>query len=280
MEQKICLIIIYNHRYDCNIEVLEKIYSGKFEAIYHLVPFYDGKRENVIPVYESSYQFQGYVAQAMREFYHETYTHYLFIGDDLLLNPSINQENFFEFFNLDPRYSALAACTPLVHRTWWAYEDRIYNAICSFSKYNGTNYREELPNARKAFKKAFDLGYSKKDFLATKEQLFFGAGSKKSILQFVLRHPKHVLKLLKGIPLPYPVFGGYSDIFILNKDDIETVSRMFGVFAAIRLFVETAIPTAMRLHCKDLQLFGGGVKLKSCGTWQKKRNLNMIIKEV
>ena len=79
MSNHICLVIIYNHRYDQNIKILEQIYKGRFAAIYHLVPFYDGKKQNVIPVYESSYQFQGYVAQGMKYFYNNNYTHYLFI---------------------------------------------------------------------------------------------------------------------------------------------------------------------------------------------------------
>jgi len=57
---KAALILIYNHRYDKNIEILEKIYSKRFSVIFHLVPFYDGNRDNVIPVYENSYYFEGY----------------------------------------------------------------------------------------------------------------------------------------------------------------------------------------------------------------------------
>ena len=46
------LIIIYNHRFDQNIEKLNKIYGERFSKIYHLVPFYDGDLPNVIPVFE------------------------------------------------------------------------------------------------------------------------------------------------------------------------------------------------------------------------------------
>ena len=60
---KVALIIIYNHQYIKNIEITERIYNGKFSNIYHLVPFYHGVRSNVIPVYDNSHYFQGYVAQ-------------------------------------------------------------------------------------------------------------------------------------------------------------------------------------------------------------------------
>lgn len=82
-----------------------------------------------------------------------------------------------------------------------------------------------------------------------------------------------------------PIFGGYSDIFLLHKQDIKVVSKMFGVFAAIRLFVEMAIPTAMRLQCKELQV--GGSKSKVIWELKEKEkleqeyllNLNLLFRE-
>ncbi|MCI8626008.1 MAG: hypothetical protein HFI40_06970 [Lachnospiraceae bacterium] len=285
MRAKICLVIIFNHRYDQNIDILEKIYKGRFEAIYYLVPFYDGKKENVIPVYESSFQFQGYVAQGWKEFYRETYSHYLFIGDDLILNPSINQENFFEYFKMKPESSYCPSCVPLGRYKGWGYEGRMYNAYFSFSQYTGTNYQEEILSSKKAFQKVYEYGYSEEDFYLTKNQLFHCNLSKMEILYFILKHPGHTIKLLKRIPLSYPVFGGYSDIFLLHKQDIKVVSKMFGVFAAIRLFVEMAIPTAMRLQCKELQI--GGSKSKVIWELKEKEkleqeyllNLNLLFRD-
>lgn len=40
----VALIVVYNHRYDRNIEVVERIYAGRFSNIFHLVPFYDGTK--------------------------------------------------------------------------------------------------------------------------------------------------------------------------------------------------------------------------------------------
>ncbi len=56
---KIALVIIYNHQYNKNIDILERIYKGRFSHIYHLIPFYQGDKENVIPVYDASLYFQG-----------------------------------------------------------------------------------------------------------------------------------------------------------------------------------------------------------------------------
>src|SRR5882672_7140544 len=93
---KACLIIVFNHRYDKNIPVLEKIYSGRFSHIYFLVPFYNGDHPNVIPVYESSHYFQSFFAQGYSRFFSEEFTHYIFLGDDCILHPSINENNILQ----------------------------------------------------------------------------------------------------------------------------------------------------------------------------------------
>src|ERR1017187_1011042 len=90
---KVPLIIIYNHRFDDNIEKLEKIYRDRFSTIFHLVPFYDGDLTNVIPVFERSYYFHGYIPQALRILKKINCSHYFFVSDDVLLHPSINENN-------------------------------------------------------------------------------------------------------------------------------------------------------------------------------------------
>lgn len=73
---KIALLIIYNHRYDANIGRLEEMYKGRFQYIFHIVPFYDGNVKNVIPVYEHSHYFSGYIAQAWPHLKDNGFTHF------------------------------------------------------------------------------------------------------------------------------------------------------------------------------------------------------------
>src|SRR5690348_16209399 len=97
---KVALIIIYNHQYNKNIEIVERIYKNKFSNIYHLVPFYRGEKSNVIAVYQSSYYFHGYVSQGLKSFFKKEYSHYFFIADDMILNPMINEDNYREYLHL------------------------------------------------------------------------------------------------------------------------------------------------------------------------------------
>jgi hypothetical protein len=102
----VALVVIYNHQYNKNISIIEKIYRERFSNIFHLVPFYEGTQNNVIAVYENSFYFQGYVAQATKKLI-GSYEHYFFIADDLILNPEINQINYKEKLKLDTKSSFL-----------------------------------------------------------------------------------------------------------------------------------------------------------------------------
>ena len=56
----------------------------------------------------------------------------------------------------------------------------------------------------------------------------------------------------KGRSCPYPLYKVYSDFLVLSGEDIGKLTKYFGVFAAMGLFVEVAIPTAMMLMCREI----------------------------
>lgn len=250
--QHMCLCIIYNHRYDINIEKLEKIYDKRFSKIYHIVPFYDGDKENVITVYESSHQFQGYISQAMEHIWSEEFDDYLFIGDDLILNPMINENNIHCILGISEQSSFLPDCTPLSKMNGWDYVGRIYNSYQAFCIYSGTNYKTELWSPEEAYGKVLK-DYKKEDFIITKDNFKSGIHGFWNRLITTLKYYRHVKLVKKGWQLPYPLFGGYSDILLLNQKDLKRVGHHFGVMAAIGLFVEIAIPTVMKLDCERLE---------------------------
>ena len=60
------------------------------------------------------------------------------------------------------------------------------------------------------------------------------------------------------IPLPYPMAMTYADLVIVPRESIERFAHLCGVFAAMRLWVEIAIPTALALSCdRIVQLLHG-----------------------
>lgn len=91
--ENIALIVIFNHRFDRNIPILDGLLRGKWSNIFYIVPFYDGDRDDVITVYESSYCYQGYIAQAYQKLKEYKFDHFVFIGDDMVLNPNLTEKN-------------------------------------------------------------------------------------------------------------------------------------------------------------------------------------------
>lgn len=263
---KACLIIVFNHRYDKNLPSLRKIYSPRFSHIYFLVPFYNGNDQDVIPVYESSHFFQSYFAQGYHRFYREDFTHYIFTGDDCILNPAINEHNFLEQTGLAPQTDFLPGFIRLHTITgypWW----HAHKGIDFFTNRKGAEIKKELPSREEAVERFSHHGIEVQPLTSGN---IFGTRTPpgKKWWQYWLFKQYHLLYKWRAykkngkIELPYPVAGSYSDIFIITKENIFDFCRYCGIMAATGLFVELAVPTALLLASKriaeekDLKLKG------------------------
>ena len=246
IRMKVCLVVIFNHRYDKNLNRIRKLYAGRFSAIRFLVPFYDGTDKDVITVYDSSYQFQGFVAQARERLMNEGFEYYFFIADDLILNPAINENNFLTELSMK-KGDSMHRGVFLLQDSLWTVE-RINDAIETFTMQVHTNYQNELMNKAEAIETMQKYGYG--NIHISKENHKKMADWKGFTAKYGWKKTKQ-LKTLQE--LPYPLLGGYSDWFILPYEDLDLVSRKFGVTAAMRLFVEIAVPTIMFLYCKSIR---------------------------
>lgn len=243
----IALLIVYNHRYDKNIERLETIYHGRFSNIYHLMPFYDGHRENVITVYDSSYQFQGYIAQAFEQLKGKGFSHFIVVADDLVINPCLNENNFFEQTGILPdacfdyEIKDMSDMSP----KWFHAKDAV-----KFSLFNrGLEIKNILPAKEEAATKLKAHGYH---YQAPCEWPY--TLMREPVRELLLRIRRIIqLKLRKKITFSYPLLGGYSDMIVVPAGIMPRFCQYCGAFAAARLFVEIAIPTAMVLAGKKVQ---------------------------
>lgn len=249
--KNVALIIIYNHRYDQNIEKIERIYKDRFSHIFHLVPFYDGTKQNVIAVYENSYRFQGYIAQGLTAFFSDKFDHYFFIGDDLILNPELNEQNYAEVFRLDsdtafiPSLVDLHKCDKFWHRVGEAYRYRVRSG--------GVEVENELPDAEQAHK-----SFARHNRITGSFPLFQiyrkpnkPANFRERYHYLIWIYRKIRYKRKKFMP-SYPLIGGYADIFIVPSGVIKKFAHYSGAFAATGLFVELAIPTALVLTANKI----------------------------
>ena len=265
----VALIIIYNHQYNQNIEKLENIYKERFSNIYHLVPFYTGDIKNVIPVYENSEYFQGYVAQGLKYFYGDNYVHYLFIADDLLLNPIINETNYQVHFKLNNNACFLPGFINLHEvKDQWVGLIRSYNYNLGIT---GIEAKTQMPDYESALKKFdhYGLKINPLNFDDIWHKPEHTTSKILNVINKLLLMRRRLKSKLSGkkYNLTYPMVGSYSDIFIVSADTIKQFSHFCGVTAATRLFVEVGMPTSMILSAKEITT-ENSLPLKSKTLWK------------
>lgn len=252
---KVALIIIYNHRYDKNIEILERIYRSRFSNIFHLIPFYDGNKPNVIPVYENALYFQGYIAQGFKSYFNEEFKHYFFISDDLILNPAINELNYQDQLKLNNEACYIPHFINLHEiKTFWP---RVQEAFDYKIKIRNVEAVKELPTKQEALNK---FGYFKLNLGHLKFAQIWKpkTNSVKGFIKMIAFEKYNLLQYAysklfnKKYSLPYPIVGSYSDICIVSSATIKKFVHYSGAFAATNLHVEVALPTAMVLAATEI----------------------------
>ncbi len=276
----ICFVLFFNHHYDENLKKLDSIYQNKFSYIRYLMPFYSGLRKDVIPVYDSSEVFQGFFAQALPHIYDDRFTHYIFLADDLLLNPNINETNILDALGLDDDTAYIKGLESLAdaHFQFWAHAVKGINVFTDFCYKNSfCHYQKELPSYEEAITRFERHGIcnctlTEKNFLMPED----AAAAKETLAEYRFHEQlcnrvlfaslQNTVKVQKEIPMPYPLAKGYSDLVIIPTTVVREFCRLCGVFAAMRLFAEIAIPTALLLSCKKYRN-ESHAGIKGCELW-------------
>jgi hypothetical protein len=267
---KVALIVIYNHKFDKNIALIEKIYEKRFSIIYHIVPFYTGNQPNVIPVYENSIYFEGYVAQGLKSFYCPDITHYFFIADDLVIHPDINENNYFEYFHLTETKSFITNFLNLYKSLFWAHT---FDAFAFQLTKRYVEVKNEFPDYKDAENLLLKSGaiqqplkYEKpvigKHLYGYLRQNLFNKRTWKRFFQWL-----YVIVFRKGYTLSYPLTASYSDIFIVSGKSIKPFCHYCGIFAALELHVEVAIPTALGLSSDEKIVTESDLPIKGKPLW-------------
>jgi hypothetical protein len=240
---------MFNHRFDKNIEKLEAIYAPRFSRIFHLMPFYEGHKANVIPVYERSLYFQGSIAQAFHRLCEHECEAYVVVADDLILHPSLNEDNILSELGVSAGEAYIKNLCSLTRvPLGWLYFTGSAQAV-----HSGREAFSELPPvgvaAQRIRRQGIELGryglHNLEDWFG-RPKLFYGRG---------LGDPRFWKILLSNIVrgwLPYPLVMGYSDFLVVPAAAMREFARLCGVFAAMELFAEVAIPTALSLTCEKI----------------------------
>lgn len=258
---KTCLVVIYNHQYIANIEKLEKLYKNKFDKIYHIMPFYTGDKDNVISIYENSYQFSNYVTQAFEKFYSDEYDYYAFMGDDVLLNPKLRSNTIEEMLQINQDTAFTARDLYVMDNKYFLTRIWLFPSILNYMYSDDRKTIDKiLPDIEDMVEKYKLLGIKPvltsedkieflQDFLPVSRQHNFYYKYSPSRADENLDYKKllnsYKDKENESIKYLFPFACGFSDFFVIPKNYVKKFSYYAGVLASQRIFAEVAVPTSL-----------------------------------
>lgn len=242
---RVKLISVFNHRYDKNIDTLKRLYKSKFSDIKFLVPFYDGEDDCVIPVKRNvSYNFQGFFWEGLEKYFDEDTEYYLFLADDAILNPNLNEHNIVEA--LMPKGEA--AYVTGVYKLNKPYGIEWAHAAYSnlSTAYLAKNFAGFIPSYEDMLKKMQAYFGSFDEYI---DQYFIE--NRSAVENWVKARRENVFNMTKRADnkMRYPVAMGWSDIVMVHKNILFEFARICGLFAAMHMFCEVAVPTALVYTC-------------------------------
>lgn len=245
----LCLVHLFNHRFEANLPVLERIYAGRFPDRHVLMPFAIDPGPGISRVYELGRNFSGHIAQGARDFIDPRFTHYAIVADDLLLNPRLHAGNLVEALGLQPAegyIKNLAAADALRDEWIWAGE-----AAAHFRRYGkAIDWAALLPPPEAARAKFARLGVP----MPAK----VGSGWPGTLRRHLTQPRQSVWAWLEGLtmrgqPADYPLLSGYSDFVVVPAEALQLFAQFCGIFAALDIFAEIAVPTALALACDKVR---------------------------
>ena len=245
-QPQVCAIFLFNHKFEANVARLEKMYADRFQHRRYIMPFASAPDRQVLRVYELSWNFSGHMAQAAAGYVDPEFTHYAFIADDLILNPALDEHNLVEHLGIgmDGGYIKSLAATDAVRYRWpWSGETAM--SLRKFGR--GFDYRKELPSAdeAKARFEAMGLHFPKPVPRSLKDLIYtFGTLPRRSPWAFLMG-----LGTL-GKAAEFPLLSGYADFVVVPASAIKQFVHYCGVFAALNIFAEVAVPTALALSAQ------------------------------
>jgi|TARA_B100001093_G_scaffold433887_1_gene431072 hypothetical protein len=205
-----------------------------------LSPFSKSKDPEVIPIFETSVHFQGYFAQSFSHLPKDC-DYYVFCGDDLILNPCLNESNLINILNCNET-SYIKYLNPIWEHSfaWHKFEE------CNeFTEKEYTvPYQNLLPSRKELLKiyeshglKYRNLGFH--NFQGIKEKGITTNRIKSGVSYFLRNGNRRFIN--------YPLVEGYSDLIVIHQDHLELFCYYCGIFSAMNLWVDAAVATALLL---------------------------------
>ena len=244
---KICLSFIFNHQYENNIPKLRKIYGDRFSTIKYLSPFSTfSEDDEVIPIYETSIHFQGFIAQAYSHLPKDL-DYYIFCADDLLLNPDFSENNIIDKLNCE-KTSYIKYLNPI-----WEHSFAWHKFLeCNNYPNEGCNidYQKLLPSRIDLLDKYKEFGIKYKNINLKN---FRGIYDKTITWERMWSGLKYLIQTKFKRYVHFPLIEGYSDFIIVPSESLKRFCHFCGIFSAMNIWVDAAIATALVLSSDKIR---------------------------
>jgi hypothetical protein len=275
-----CLCFLFNHPFPQVIPHLEALYRPRFSKIKFLMPFVRlPECPDVINVYRGSFCHQGYVTDALHDLVSVECSHYIFMQDDVMLNPRLTAPDLASKLGLEQSTGFVGRLLPINADvgSWQWLPGILWKLLYPRNPASGTGVEslsaitQALPPidvARRAFAeygirdlpvlfRSADVTPSK---LAIGRRGYFGA---RQSPEFNLDFSEKITAGLfdsgkvagDKIELPYPLArtNQSADFYVVPKDALLDFAHYAGILAAIGLFAEIAVGSAMVLSIKKIK---------------------------
>jgi hypothetical protein len=256
------------------VEHIRSLYEDRFSSVIQIMPFYSGSDSDVIRVFGNSFQFHGYIAQARRILSEIDCNRYLFVGDDLILNPHINEDTISSMMKIDAEDCFYPGFHDVSTGDCLRGTMEAHNFAFPPAGIDG-GVLANLPPKEEAFRILHAKGLMESMTLSRitpylpefKDTAIRNLQTNYKILRARAWHYRNALRYrLQPRTASYPVVFGYSDIFSLPKVKLDEFCDMIEIFASIQMFVELAIPTTLALHDWNI-VHENDLDLKSLNVW-------------
>jgi hypothetical protein len=273
------LCVLFGHPFPKNIPVLRELYGSRFSDVIFLQPLVRSEDRDVLTVYRGSYNFHGMIADAFARLISKRSDHYVFIQDDVLLNPLLNEKNIAERLSVEVDQAFIPKFAPLGGPLSWDWYPRLmWKLFYPMNPLTGSgveNLWAQLPDAermrdRLAAKYGFNFEPVRYDRRRPPiQQLFDDPVLSETAAKVVLEGLFAGAADRSSLELPYPFCFGLSDFFVVGGEALAQVAHLLGVMAAAEVFVEVAVPTALLTAAESVRqqhevglssdwLWGGG----------------------
>lgn len=243
-EGRASAVFIFNHRFERNLDKLDAMYGARFPKRTYLMPFARSDRVDVCRIQETSWHFSGHVAQGAASFVDGEATHYVFISDDLVVNPRLDAGNIVRELGLDATSGYIKSLAPL-DSLRYDWHRALPASVALRRNGDGFDWRAELPPVEEANAKFAAMGLA--DHLPKLRSLGEARRAWRKMFPAAGYLTAPWAAKLYNTPTDYPLLAGYADFFVVPAGAIERFAHLCGVFAALDLFAEVAIPTALAL---------------------------------